>query len=158
MNQNHNTNNSDSLPQCENHWGKIPDNQFGYSNEEERHAKRGLEDWELADSIKASQSHFPKWLVHFTIISIICAVSFIVYYKLTHFGQVNSWVSDSISIELLVFFILCVTMLILALINFIQQTPKTKKGEKFIFIGVIISIFFAIVFGILQLFILGHQI
>ncbi len=151
-------NHNDKLTPIEDHWGEIPDNQFGYTDENERHAKRGLEDRELTESVTTSQHYFPKWLLHFTLISAVCAISYIIYYRFTHSGKVHSWISDSISIELLIFSILCVTVLILALINFIQQTPKNKKGEKIIFIGVIIGIFFAIAFGILQLVVLGHQI
>jgi len=155
---NNENNNGDKLHPIESHWGKVPDDQFGYSNEKERHAKRGLEDWELTESGVASEHHFPKWFLWSVFISAVCAISFIIYYRYTSFGKINSWVSDAISIELLVFFLLCVSTLLLVLINFIQQTSKNKKGERIIFIFFIIGVLFAIAFGILQLVILGHQI
>ena len=32
-------------------WGELPADNFGYASDEERRAKRGLEDWELIDAI-----------------------------------------------------------------------------------------------------------
>ena len=44
-------------------WGKIPEDHFGYASEEERLAKRGLEDWELVDKIPESQHGVPWWFL-----------------------------------------------------------------------------------------------
>jgi|GEM_PF-2503484 len=38
-------------------------NHFGYASDEERRRKRGLEDWELVDSIPTSQKPVPKWFI-----------------------------------------------------------------------------------------------
>jgi len=45
------------------HWGEIPADNFGYKSDEERKAKRGLEDWELVENIPASQKGVPKWFI-----------------------------------------------------------------------------------------------
>jgi len=42
-------------------WGKVPDDHFGYASDKERRDKRGLEDWELVDSIPESQRNVPWW-------------------------------------------------------------------------------------------------
>jgi hypothetical protein len=44
-------------------WGEIPKDNFGYSSDEERRAKRGLEDWELVEKIPLSQKGVPKWFL-----------------------------------------------------------------------------------------------
>ena len=44
-------------------WGTIPKDNFGYSSDEERRAKRGLEDWELVECMPKSQKGVPKWFL-----------------------------------------------------------------------------------------------
>jgi len=44
-------------------WGEIPEDNFGYQSDEERKAKRGLEDWEMVENIPASQKGVPKWFI-----------------------------------------------------------------------------------------------
>ena len=44
-------------------WGQVPDDHFGYSSDEERRAKRGLEDWELVEKVPSSQRGVPKWFI-----------------------------------------------------------------------------------------------
>lgn len=44
-------------------WGEIPDDNFGYASDEERRAKRGLEDWEMVEKVPASQRGVPKWFI-----------------------------------------------------------------------------------------------
>ena len=44
-------------------WGKLPEDNFGYSTDEERRAKRGLEDWELVEKIPESQRRVPPWFL-----------------------------------------------------------------------------------------------
>ncbi|RME82600.1 MAG: hypothetical protein D6771_06805, partial [Zetaproteobacteria bacterium] len=45
-------------------WGKIPEDYFGYGSDEERRKKRGLEDWELLESMeKPTSTRVPKWFV-----------------------------------------------------------------------------------------------
>jgi len=45
---------------------------FGYASDEERRRKRGLEDWEMVDSIPTSQKPIPKWFI-----AIIAGVTFV---------------------------------------------------------------------------------
>lgn len=56
----------------ESKWGKEADNHYGYASDEERRLKRGLEDWELVNSIPTSQKRVPKWFL-----GIIVAVAFV---------------------------------------------------------------------------------
>ena len=45
---------------------------YGYASDEERRLKRGLEDWELVESIPKSQKPIPKWFI-----AIIVGVTFV---------------------------------------------------------------------------------
>lgn len=42
-------------------WGQSDQHHFGYGSDEERKTKRGLEDWELVESIPLSQKPVPYW-------------------------------------------------------------------------------------------------
>jgi len=55
-------------------WGKLPDDHFGYANDEERIAKRGLEDWELVEDIPKGQKRIPRWF--YAVIAVVLLVAF----------------------------------------------------------------------------------
>ena len=55
-------------------WGEIPKDNFGYASDEERRAKRGLEDWELVDKIPESQQAVPRWFLGIVIAVVLVAV------------------------------------------------------------------------------------
>ena len=44
-------------------WGHTREDHFGYKSEEERKAKRGLEDWEMVESFPSHQRGVPKWFM-----------------------------------------------------------------------------------------------
>lgn len=50
-----------STPKSE--WGQSREDHFGYKSEEERKAKRGLEDWEMVESFPSHQRGVPKWFI-----------------------------------------------------------------------------------------------
>ncbi len=45
---------------------------FGYESDEERRRKRGLEDWEMVDSIPTSQKPIPRWFI-----AVIVGITFV---------------------------------------------------------------------------------
>ncbi len=45
---------------------------FGYASDEERRRKRGLEDWEMVDSIPTSQKPIPRWFI-----AVIVGITFV---------------------------------------------------------------------------------
>jgi len=55
-------------------WGEIPDDNFGYASDEERRAKRGLEDWELVEKIPLSQKAVPKWFFAVVVAVLLVAI------------------------------------------------------------------------------------
>lgn len=55
-------------------WGKAPEDHFGYASDEERLAKRGMEDWELVENISESQQGVPYWFVGVIITVLLVAV------------------------------------------------------------------------------------
>ncbi len=63
-----------SRPVGEQEWGKTPEDHFGYASEEERLAKRGMEDWELVDHIPESQRGVPKWFIAVIVVVLLVAI------------------------------------------------------------------------------------
>lgn len=55
-------------------WGVIPEDNFGYASDEERRAKRGLEDWELVEKIPESQESVPRWFWAIIVIVLLIAI------------------------------------------------------------------------------------
>jgi hypothetical protein len=47
----------------ESKWGELRPDNFGYASDEERLAKRGMEDWELVEKIPESQKKVPYWFM-----------------------------------------------------------------------------------------------
>jgi hypothetical protein len=44
-------------------WGELRKDNFGYASDQERLAKRGMEDWELVEKIPESQNKVPYWFM-----------------------------------------------------------------------------------------------
>lgn len=55
-------------------WGELPEDNFGYASDEERRAKRGLEDWELVEKIPESQQPVPRWFFGIIVAVVMVAV------------------------------------------------------------------------------------
>lgn len=55
-------------------WGTIPDDNFGYASDEERRAKRGLEDWELVEKMPESQRGVPRWFIGVVVMVLLVAI------------------------------------------------------------------------------------
>lgn len=55
-------------------WGELPEDNFGYASDEERRAKRGLEDWELVEKIPESQQDVPRWFWGIVVIVLLIAI------------------------------------------------------------------------------------
>lgn len=55
-------------------WGECPPDNFGYDSEEERHNKRGLEDWELVEKIPESQRNVPYWFIAVIFVVLLIAI------------------------------------------------------------------------------------
>lgn len=74
-------------------WGKAPDDHFGYASEEERHAKRGLEDWELVEKIPESQRGVPWWFLAVIVAVLVVAIGLSFPFWGDRPGFERSWVN-----------------------------------------------------------------
>jgi hypothetical protein len=55
-------------------WGESREDHFGYASDEERLAKRGMEDWELVTKIPESQRRVPYWFLAVVFIVLLIAM------------------------------------------------------------------------------------
>ncbi len=61
-------------PLADKQWGKTPEDHFGYASDEERLARRGMEDWEMVDHIPESQRGVPKWFIAVIVVVLLVAI------------------------------------------------------------------------------------
>ena len=55
-------------------WGEKSADHFGYDSDEERLARRGMEDWELVEKIPESQKGIPYWFIAVIVTVLLVAV------------------------------------------------------------------------------------
>ena len=82
-----------SAPVQNSEWGKTPEDHFGYASDEERRAKRGLEDWELVDTIPESQRGVPKWFLAVIVVVLLIAIGFSFPFWGNRPGYERSWIN-----------------------------------------------------------------
>ncbi|MBI5451052.1 MAG: hypothetical protein HY940_06810 [Gammaproteobacteria bacterium] len=89
------------LGAVESHWGKTDDQHLGYASDEERLAKRGLEDWELLEKIPESQRGVPKWFLAVIAVVLLVAVGLSFPFWGDRPGYERSWVNWGFAAALL---------------------------------------------------------
>ncbi len=81
------------LTEVKSEWGKLPEDHFGYASDEERRAKRGLEDWELVEYIPESQKKVPKWFLAVVAVVLLVAIGLSFPFWGDRPGYERSWVN-----------------------------------------------------------------
>jgi hypothetical protein len=72
-------------------WGAQAADHFGYGSDEERKAKRGLEDWELVEKIPESQKPVPYWFFAVVVVVLLVGVGLAFPFWGVRPGQERSW-------------------------------------------------------------------
>ncbi len=79
------------LSTVESRWGEQAHDHFGYASDEERRSKRGLEDWELVETIPESQKGIPYWFVAVIITVLLVAMGLSFPFWGNRPGQEQDW-------------------------------------------------------------------
>ncbi len=74
-------------------WGELPEDNFGYASDEERRAKRGLEDWELVEKIPESQQPVPRWFIGIIVAVMLVAVGLSFPFWGDRTGYEREWIN-----------------------------------------------------------------
>jgi hypothetical protein len=85
----------------EDNWGQVPQDNFGYSSDEERRAKRGLEDWELLESVPRSQKGVPKWFIAVIVAVLLVAIGLSFPFWGDRPGYERDWINGGFGAALL---------------------------------------------------------
>ncbi|MFC1750216.1 hypothetical protein ACFL2V_15555 [Pseudomonadota bacterium] len=91
--QNHKYLPKDKLKAIDKKWGETPEDHFGYASDEERLAKRGMEDWELLEAIPDSQKGVPKWFIGVILVVLLVAIGLSFPFWGDRPGYERSWVN-----------------------------------------------------------------
>ena len=113
-------------------WGEKPDDHFGYASDEERMAKRGLEDWELVETIPESQKKIPYWFVGVTVAVLLVAVGLSFPFWGLRPGDERPWVDWGFIIAL--FYVAAGSIFVRFMVNLygssIGGTLDSDKNKK----------------------------
>ena len=74
-------------------WGQSPQDHFGYASDDERLAKRGLEDWELVNTIPESQRKIPVWFIAVVVVVLLIAIGLSFPFWGDRPGYERSWIN-----------------------------------------------------------------
>ena len=73
-------------------WGEPRKDNFGYTSDQERLEKRGMEDWELVEKIPDSQQKVPYWFMAVVVIVLLVGVGLSFPFWGLRPGVVVNWV------------------------------------------------------------------
>jgi hypothetical protein len=73
-------------------WGEHSKDHYGYASDEERRAKRGMEDWELVEKIPESQKGIPFWFAGIVIVVLLIAVGLSFPFWGNRPGHTRDWI------------------------------------------------------------------
>ena len=90
----------EKLTDIDSKWGETPEDHFGYASDEERLAKRGMEDWELLESIPESQKGIPKWFLGVVIVVLLMAIGLSFPFWGDRPGYERDWVNSGFLVAL----------------------------------------------------------
>jgi hypothetical protein len=74
-------------------WGEASQDHFGYASDNERLAKRGLEDWELVNTIPESQRKVPVWFIAVVVVVLLIAIGLSFPFWGNRPGYERSWIN-----------------------------------------------------------------
>ena len=105
-------------------WGEETSDHFGYASDEERLAKRGMEDWELVEKIPDSQKAIPYWFGAIVVAVLLVAVGLSFPFWGNRPGYEREWVNWGFVAAL--FYISAAA----ALVYFMVQLYGSSEGGK----------------------------
>ncbi len=114
----------EKLTSIDEKWGETPKDHFGYASDEERLAKRGMEDWELLESIPESQKPIPKWFLGVVIVVLLLAIGLSFPFWGDRPGYEREWVNIG--------FLIAIVYLVVGgtFVHFMVKMYGTKVGGR----------------------------
>ena len=91
---------SKTLGTVHSEWGTQASDHFGYDSDEDRKARRGLEDWELVERIPESQKPVPYWFFAVVVVVLLVGVGLAFPFWGSRPGQERAWVDWGFALAL----------------------------------------------------------
>jgi len=108
-------------------WGEESENNYGYSNEQERRDKRGLEDWEMVSSMEKTEASIPYWFLALFAVLLIVAVGLTFPFWGNRPGFERPWFDWGIPLGVL--WVVGISIVIYYFVD-LRHILEKKKAEK----------------------------
>jgi flagellar biosynthesis/type III secretory pathway M-ring protein FliF/YscJ len=108
-------------------WGEVRDDNYGYANKQERLEKRGLEDWEMVQTMNESKVSIPYWFIAIFIVLLIVAVGLTFPFWGNRPGYERPWFDWGIPAG--VAWVVVMSFLIYYMVD-LRHVLKEKKEKK----------------------------
>lgn len=110
-------------------WGEQSQTHYGYATDEERMAKRGLEDWELVEKIPESQKGVPYWFIAVIVTVLLVAIGLSFPFWGDRPGHPREWINGGFVAAL--FYIAAASALIYFMVHLYGSTSGgTLDSDK----------------------------
>lgn len=120
---------SNPLSHVQMEWGQSDQQHFGYHSDEERKIKRGLEDWELVESIPLSQKAVPYWFYAIVVVVLLVAMGLAFPFWGVRPGHAKHWLDWGFFIALIYIAVSAVFIYFMVHMYGAQNAGK-NKGES----------------------------
>ncbi|MFQ5469096.1 MAG: hypothetical protein ACE5EH_02190 [Gammaproteobacteria bacterium] len=118
--------------QAKGEWGKTPGDHFGYASDEERKSKRGLEDWELVETIPTSNRSVPKWFIAVIVLVLMIAIGLSFPFWGDRPGYERTWINEGFWLALA--YLAVAGTFVYFMVRLygppVEQTEKEKSSQK----------------------------
>jgi len=111
----------------ENKWGEEANDNFGYASKEERLEKRGLEDWEMVQTMEESTVSIPYWFIAIFFVLLLVAIGLTFPFWGNRPGYERSWFDWGIPAG--VAWVVVMSFIIYYIVD-LRHVRKKKKEEK----------------------------
>jgi len=109
-------------------WGEESKNNFGYSDEQERKDKRGLEDWEMVTSMEKSEVSIPYWFIALFVVLLIVAVGLTFPFWGNRPGYERPWFDWGIPLGIL--WVVGISIIIYYFVDLRHMIEKKKQQRE----------------------------
>lgn len=109
-------------------WGEKPEDNFGYASDEERKARRGLEDWEMVEHMPDSQREVPKWFWAVVVIVLLVAIGLSFPFWGDRPGYEREWINWGFGAAIL--YIAVFGTFVYVMVNFYSSKSSKESEEK----------------------------
>jgi hypothetical protein len=109
-------------------WGKNDPAHMGYASEEERKARRGLEDWELVEKMPESQRAVPYWFLAVVVVVLLIGIGLAFPFWGVRPGYERPWLDWGFLIALV--YIAVAGYFVYFMVNMYSGSKDAEEGKE----------------------------